>query len=86
MIRPLAIGRNNWLCAGSQAGAKWMGAFYSIIASCKLHGINTHDYLPDIVQRLPLGPEGCDSKDLLPAQWAKDTNIKTSTTIEYPKN
>lgn len=86
IIRPLAIGRNNWLCAGSQAGAKWMAAFYSIIATCKLNGINPHDYLLDIVQRLPLRPEGSDIKDLLPVQWAKDNNIKTSTTVEYPTN
>jgi hypothetical protein len=50
IIRPLGIGRNNWLCAGSQAGAKWMAAFSSIIATYKLSGINPHDYLLDIVQ------------------------------------
>lgn len=84
LIRALAIGRNNWKCAGSKAGAEWMAAWYSLLATCKLNNINAHDYILDIIQRLPFRTDDMSVKDLTPIEWAKNNKVEI-THIEYPK-
>lgn len=74
LIRPVALGRKNYLFAGSHAGAKRAATVYSLLGSCKLQDINSHEYLMDIVQRLPLQPVN-RIKELLPPFW-KPANIK----------
>lgn len=74
IIRPLAIGRNNWLHAGSENGATWMGILYSIITTCKLNGIDPHEYLADVLMRLPLRPQRSDITDLTPIGWYQARN------------
>ncbi len=44
-IRPIAIGRKNWLFAGSEEGAQRAAIIYSILATCKLQKINAFHYL-----------------------------------------
>ncbi len=66
--RPIAIGRKNWLFAGNEAGAQRYALFYSLIATCKIHGINTYDYFVDILQRLSNHPH-TKVHQLLPANW-----------------
>ncbi len=66
--RPIAIGRKNWLFAGNEAGAQRYALFYSLIATCKIHGINTYDYFVDILQRLSNHPH-TKAHQLLPANW-----------------
>ena len=39
IIRTLAIGRKNWMFAGSEAGAKWCATYYSIFATCSINGV-----------------------------------------------
>lgn len=76
LIRPVALGRKNYLFAGSHAGARRAAIVYSLLGSCKLQNINPYDYLMDILQRLPLQPVN-RVKELLPAFW-RPANI-TST-------
>jgi hypothetical protein len=52
-IRPVAIGRKNYLFAGSHNGAKRAALVYSLVISCNLQGINPYEYLQDILERLP---------------------------------
>lgn len=73
LIRPVALGRKNYLFAGSHAGAKRAAIVYSLLGSCKLHNINPHEYLIDILQRLPLQPVN-KLQQLLPPFW-KPANI-----------
>jgi transposase len=73
LIRPVALGRKNYLFAGSHAGAKRAATVYSLLGSCKLHNINLYEYLLDILQRLPLQPVN-RLKELLPPFW-KPANI-----------
>ncbi len=75
-IRPVALGRKNYLFAGSHAGAKRAAIVYSLLGSCKLHNINPHEYLLDILQRLPLQPVN-RLQELLPPFW-KPANIATT--------
>jgi transposase len=52
-IRPVALGRKNYLFAGFHAGAERAAMIYSLLGSCKLQLINPYNYLLDILQRLP---------------------------------
>ena len=83
IIRTLAIGRKNWMFAGSEAGAKWCAAYYSIFATCQINGIDAEKYLQDVLMRLAIRPENADVKDLLPVNWAKNEVLPE---IKYPKN
>ncbi|MBD3318104.1 MAG: IS66 family transposase [Chitinivibrionales bacterium] len=74
IIRPFAIGRNNWGHAGSEDGANWMAILYSIITTCKLNDIDPHEYLSDVLMRLVIRPENADVTDLTPVQWHKARN------------
>jgi transposase len=74
IVRPFAIGRNNWLQAGSENGARWMAILYSIITTCKLNDIDPEEYLNDVIMRLAIRPENADISDLLPVQWYKNKN------------
>ena len=55
-VRPLALGRKNYLFAGSARGAKNAAIFYSLLASAKLNDLNPFLYLYTILQRLPQHP------------------------------
>jgi transposase len=80
IIRPFAIGRNNWLWAGSENGARWMAIFYTIITTCKLNGIDPHEYLADVLMRLAIRPANADVADLTPVEW-----FKSKTGGDMPK-
>lgn len=72
-IRPVALGRKNYLFAGSHAGAKRAAIIYSLLGSCKLQGINPYEYLLEVLQQLPEQPVNRLS-ELLPPNW-KPANI-----------
>jgi hypothetical protein len=67
-LRRVAIGRKNWLFAGSEAGAERTCVLYTILASCRLHGINPYDYLRDVLVRVGSHPAR-DVLDLAPKTW-----------------
>jgi transposase len=52
-IRPVALGRKNWLFAGSHIAAQRGGVIYSLFATCQLNGIDRHKWLLDVLQKLP---------------------------------
>lgn len=51
-MRPLAIGRKNWLFAGSDTGGQRAAILYTIIETAKLNGLNPEAYLRDIIARI----------------------------------
>lgn len=67
-IKPLVIGRKNWLFAGSHDGGKNAALLYSLIETCKLNGINPFAYLKDVLTRLPTTLNK-DLYQLLPYNW-----------------
>lgn len=73
-LRPVVIGRKNWLFAGNEAGAKAAAVFYSLIESAKRHGLNVADYIEDIIRRLPSHPAK-RIHELLPDQWKPLTSV-----------
>lgn len=67
-IRPIAIGRNNWLFAGSLRAGKRAAAVMSLIQSAKLNGVDPHAYLKDVLERLPTHKANRIG-ELLPHRW-----------------
>jgi transposase len=67
-IRPIAIGRKNYLFFGSDEGGKWAAIIYSLIETCKQHAINPYDYFKDVLTRLPTQLNS-RLHELLPYNW-----------------
>jgi len=67
-LRRVALGRKNWLFAGSEEGAERACILYSLIASCKMHGVNPFDYLRDVLMRVRVHPAR-DVLALAPKGW-----------------
>jgi transposase len=67
-MRPIAIGRKNWLFAGSLLAGQRAAAIMSLIQSAKLNGHDPHAYLRDVLRRLPTH-KASQIGDLLPHRW-----------------
>ena len=68
-IRPISIGRNNWLFAGSsRAGQRAAAAVMSLIQSARMNGHDPYAYLKDVLTRLPTHKASC-AGELLPHRW-----------------
>lgn len=55
-IRPIAIGRRNWLFAGSERAGKRAAAIQSLFGTAKLNGIEPCAWLTDVLEKLPTWP------------------------------
>jgi hypothetical protein len=67
-IRPVALGRSNWLFAGSLRAGQRAAVIMSLIQSAKLNGLDPYRYLKDVLERLPTQPAS-RIDDLLPHRW-----------------
>ena len=67
-IRPVAIGRSNWLFAGSLRGGQRAAAVMSLIQSAWMNGHDPYAYLKDVLERLPTQPNS-RIDELLPHRW-----------------
>ena len=67
-IRPIALGRKNWLFCWTEVGAQCVGIFQSLIATCRLQGIDPYTYLVDVLQRVDDHPAS-DVAALTPRLW-----------------
>jgi transposase len=68
-VRPLAIGRKNWLFVGSPDGGEAAAIVFSLLQTCRALNINPRDYLEDVMRRL-LDHPASKLHELLPDQWA----------------
>jgi hypothetical protein len=71
-IRPIAIGRSNWLFAGSLRAGQRAAAVMSLVHSARLNGHDPYAYLRDILERLPTQPAS-RIDELLPHRWCSTT-------------
>jgi hypothetical protein len=67
-IRPIAVGRKNWLFCWTEVGAKYVGIFQSLLVTCRLHGVDPYTYLVDVLQRVDRHPAS-DVAALTPRLW-----------------
>ncbi len=73
-IRPLALGRKNYLFSGSHQAAQRTAMMYSFFASCKTLGVNPWEWLRDVLQRIPTHPIN-RIEELLPDQWVAEQSV-----------
>ena len=74
-IRPLAIGRKNYMFAGSHEGAQRSAMLYSFLGTCKLSGIDPQTWLTEVLNKLP-ETKLSDLQKLLPMQQVKESALQ----------
>lgn len=67
-LRPIPMGRKNWLFCWTEVGAEKVGWAQSLIATCVLHGVDPYDYLVDVLQRVDAHPFS-RVEELTPRRW-----------------
>lgn len=67
-LRCVAVGRKNWLFAGSPKGGERAAVIYSLVSTCKLLGVEPFAYLRDVLERLPTHPRERIA-ELTPRLW-----------------
>src|SRR5699024_1565932 len=50
-VRPVTVGRKNFLFCGSHKAARNTGIIYSLMGTCKLHDVNPYLWLKDVIER-----------------------------------
>jgi transposase len=73
-IRPWALGRSNWLFAGSLRSGQRVANVMTLIQSAKINGLNPQAYLRHVLERLPTARHS-DLDDLLPHNWKPPVNV-----------
>lgn len=82
-IRPLAVGRKNWLFVGSQQAGERAAVMLSLIESAKLNGHDPWAYLKDVFERLPT-LKARDLELLLPHNWRPADKAPVLATAAAP--
>jgi hypothetical protein len=67
-LRPIPLGRRNWLFAWTEIGAERIGLIQSLLVTCRLHGVDPYTYLVDVLQRISEHPAS-QVLDLTPRLW-----------------
>jgi transposase len=76
-VRPLAIGRKNWLFVGNENGGEAAAVILSLVQSCRAIGVNPREYLEDVMRRL-MSHSANKLHELLPDRWISSRNLPSS--------
>jgi hypothetical protein len=68
VIRPIALGRKNWLFAGSEPGGQHLAIMQSMAATCKANSVNFRAWMEDVLVRISTTP-AAEIDSLLPHLW-----------------
>jgi transposase len=79
-MRPAALGRKNFLFAGSDEGGRTTAVLYTLTQTCRRHGIDPFAYLQDVLTLLPKG-DFQNLADLFPHRWAETQRAKADPSI-----
>lgn len=85
-LRPIPLGRKNWLFCWTELGAEHLGVIQSLISTCKLHNLNPYTYLVDVLQRISQHPAN-KVADLTPRLWKTrfvDTPLRSLVDPRHP--
>jgi transposase len=69
-VRPLAIGRKNWLFVGNETGGEAAAVILSLVQTCRALGVNPQAYLEDVMRRI-MSHNSKKLYELLPDHWIK---------------
>jgi hypothetical protein len=78
------MGRHNWLLSWTELGAQHVGVIQSLIATCRLHEVDSYEYLVDVLQRVGQHP-ATKVDQLTPRLWKQHFG-KTPLISDIPKN
>lgn len=67
-LRPIPLGKKNWLFCWTELGAKHVGIIQSLIVTCRLHRLDPYTYLVDVLQRVGEHPAS-RVEELTPRRW-----------------
>ncbi len=67
-IRPVAMGRKNWMFCWTEVGAQYAGIIQGLISTCRLQGVDPYTYLVDVLQRVQTHP-AAGVQELTPRLW-----------------
>lgn len=74
-LRPIAVGRNNWLFVGSATGGQTAAILFSFTSTCRRLNLDPFSYLRDVLALLATGPLSAEELDLLlPHRWTAPSN------------
>ncbi|HEX5752316.1 MAG TPA: IS66 family transposase [Archangium sp.] len=79
-LREIAVGRKNYLFAGSDAGAERAACVYTLVATCVLAGVDPWAYLADVLDKLARGWPQRQLEQLLPPMWKAAREAAARTT------
>lgn len=74
LIRPIPVERRNWFFFGPSWVAAQVEVIQSLISTCKLHGVNPHIYLVDVLRRIQIHPNK-QIEQLTPRLWKQHLPI-----------
>ena len=67
-LRPIPLGKRNWLFTSSEVGAQRVGIIQSLLVTCRLHEVDPYTYLVDVLQRISVHPAN-RAIELTPRMW-----------------
>ena len=70
-MRSIAIGRKNWLFAGSKAGGERAAAIYTVIETCKLNSVEPQAYIADVIAKIAGDWPVSRWDELMPWNWSR---------------
>ena len=83
-IRPITLGRKNYLFCGNHEAAQNMAVVCSLLATCRNHDVNPRDYLNDVISQMPYHTKASYEEllQLLPHKWklTHPESVMTKTT------
>ncbi|MCF7816726.1 MAG: IS66 family transposase, partial [Kiritimatiellales bacterium] len=77
-IRPAALGRKNWMFIGGEDTGWRSAVIYTILSSCKTHGVDPYAYLKDVLERLP-HMTNQQIPLVTPRAWSKERRMKLAS-------
>ena len=75
-MRPIGVGRRNWLFAGSDTGGETLARALTVIETAKMNGLDPQAYLADVLDRIH-DHQNNRLDDLLPWNWGKDQDVES---------
>jgi hypothetical protein len=70
-LRGVAVGRRNWLFAGSKTGGERAAAIYTVIQTCKANGVDPQAYIADVTGKIAADWPAARWDELMPWSWAQ---------------
>ena len=67
-LRPIPLGKRNWLFTSSEVGAQRVGIIQSLLVTCRLQAVDSYTYLVDVLQRISVHPAK-QAIELTPRMW-----------------